>query len=197
MTGARQLARSLRGLTLGTVTKTRVFTKLAVTLAVSAGLASLVSACGSGGSGDASQRVAQATTQAQAALATKSQQIDATTSDTATQSHPGSTATQTKTIKPPAPPKAVTKTETSTTPSQSAQITHDSTSVQIAPTSTTADDSSGGVPWWGWLLIALAVGALAIGIVTLGRGRRNADRPGHGEQAADAGPAGPTGRSSI
>jgi len=158
----------------------------------------MISACGSGGSGDVSQRAAQAATQAEAALATKTQQVDATTSDTATQSQPGSTATQTKTIKPPAQPKTVTKTETSPAPSQSGQITHDSTSVQIAPTSTTAADSSGGVPWWGWVLIALGAGALAIGTFMLGRRRRNADQSGQGKQAGGAGPAGgPTGGSSI
>jgi cobalamin biosynthesis Mg chelatase CobN len=172
---------------------------LAVALTIGAGVASTVSACGSGGSGAANQQVAQAATQAKAALATKTAQADATKNATETQSQPGSATTHTKTVTAAGQPKTETRTATATAtataPSHSGQLTHQSTGVQIALNSTTADESSGGVPWWGWLLITLGVAALAIGTFIFGRRRGNADSGR--QETTDARAAGrPTGRSS-
>jgi hypothetical protein len=70
----------------------------------------------------------------------------------------------------------VTATTTVTQPAQ----TSTATTVAVVPTSTTGSESGdGGLPWWGWLLIAVGVVAIGFGIYRLGRRRE------HGVAAGD------------
>jgi cobalamin biosynthesis Mg chelatase CobN len=78
------------------------------------------------------------------------------------------TVTETKTVesKPPKP-KTVTETKTVAGPSPPAQVTNQT---NVHSTTNQPDE---GLPWWGWLLISLAVAAIAIGMYAIGRRRRH------------------------
>jgi hypothetical protein len=54
--------------------------------------------------------------------------------------------------------------------------------VAVHPTTTTGAGSGGGLPWWGWVLIALGAIALALATFLLGRHR--------GSGPTDTGPDG-------
>jgi hypothetical protein len=144
---------------------------------------------------------------------------------TSAASAPGS-ATATKTETGSAPPAAtVTKTQTQTqtqtqtrtatvessttvttsetttaaAPLPPASVTHQTTSVQVAPTSTTANEQTGGFPWWGWVLIGLGAAGLAIGLFLAGRGhgRRSGARQTADGSAGPDGPDEPAGRPPL
>jgi cobalamin biosynthesis Mg chelatase CobN len=158
-----------------------LLTRLAVALIAGGLLAWIISACGSSGSGTVSQRAQQAassaSSQAAGQLSTSTQAEKATaTGKTTTATQPPKTTTRepTTTVTQPAQSTTVTKTETRTAaaPAPATSVTNQTTSIQVTPTSTTTGDSSGGVPWWGWLLIALGVIGLALAMFLLGRRRR-------------------------
>lgn len=187
--------------------------RLALALTAGVLLAWIVSACGSSGSGSVSQRAQQgassASSQAAGQLSTSTQPDkakDPSKTTTATQPPKTTTAERTTTVTQPAQSATVTKTETKTAaaPAPTTSVTNQTTGIKVTPASTS---TGGGVPWWGWLLIALGVVGLALGIFLLGRGRRGggsgteppaglssdgapADGP-HAEAASDA-PAQPT-----
>jgi len=83
-----------------------------------------------------------------------------------------------KTVTQTAPARTVTKTvttpaETVTTPSRTASVTH-TTVTSVTPTVTVAatgasSDGDDLAPWWVWLLIALGVAGVVVGIVLVRR----------------------------
>lgn len=136
-------------------------------LALAAGIvvAWAVSSCGSGGSGTAAE---QARTVATAPERT-------TTLETPTVTGPERTVTETETVTEPArtvtqPGRTVTQTET-TTESRTVGA------IAVVPTATTASETSDDdpFPWWGMVLILLAIGGAIYGIFQLGR--RHAEPP--------------------
>jgi len=172
----------------------RVALRLAVALAAGASLAWTISACGSGGSGTAGQQARQAAStaasQAEGKLGTSTQPAKDTTTNKTTTAQPQKTTTakETTTVTQPPQSSTVTETRTATAPAQTTSVTNQTTSVQVAPTSTTGGGSGGGVPWWGWLLIALGVAGIGIGMFLVGRRRRGGATSGTDERAAEAVP---------
>lgn len=155
--------------------------RLALALIAGGLLAWFVSACSSSGSGTVSQRAQQAVSsasgQAASHLSTSTQGekvTGASKTTTATQPLKTTTKTRTTTVTQPVQSTTVTKTETRTAaaPAATTSVTNQTTSIQVTPTSTATTGSSSGVPWWGWLLIALGAVGLAIGIFLIGRGHR-------------------------
>ncbi len=115
-----------------------------------------------------------ATLAVSAVLASVTATAPETTPRTATQPAPPA-----RTVTQPAPPaRTVTKTvttpaQTVTTPSRTATVTQ-KTATSVRPTVTVAttgadSDGDGSVPWWVWLLIALGVAGVAVGIVLIRR----------------------------
>ena len=128
--------------------------------------AAVVSSCGSGGSGTVAEQVRAA---ASTATTTTQRSKTATAPATPTVTQPAKTVT--------APAKTVTSPGTVTTVTEQTP-TNSVTSVQVNPTTTTAEQSSdGGLEWWGWALIALAVVGLGAGLFALGRHRRGGSPP--------------------
>jgi hypothetical protein len=172
-----------------TRTRDRLGARLAVGLLAGVVLAVLMSACGSGGSGTVAQQAQQAastaSSQAQSKLdpTTKSAKTS-TASSMASTTQPAKTKTvqKTNTVTQSAPSTTVTETKTASAPTHTASITAQTTSVQVAPTSTSAK-SGGGVPWWGWVLIGLGIAAVAVGIFLFGR-HRSGGQSSRTDQAA-------------
>jgi hypothetical protein len=160
--------------------------------------------CGSGGSGtvaqSAQQAVSTAASKAQTTLSsvsantTKTRSTDQPTSTTnaarttsADQPATTTTATQTTTVTKPAEsrtvtvtqsPESRTVTETSTASAPApTTINNSTTAIAVGSTPATQEGSGAGIPWWGWLLIALGAIAAALAIFLLGRrsGGKHAD----------------------
>jgi hypothetical protein len=173
-----------------TRTHDRLGARLAVALLAGVVLAGLMSACGSGGSGTVAQQAQQAastaSSHAQSKLdpTTKSDKTS-TASSTASKTQPAKTTTvqKTNTVTQSAPSTTVTETKTASAPTHTASITAQTTSVQVAPTSTTGQKSGGGVPGWGWVLIGLGIAAVAVGIFLFGR-HRSGGQSSRTDQAA-------------
>ena len=143
--------------------------RLAVALVAGVALGWGISSCGSAGSGTVSEKAGQAAstakTQADGKLDTATKPEKTTTSKEKTPTSNGAT----KTVTQPAQTTTVTTTKTEKAPAPSTTVTNQTTNV--APAS---DESSGGLPWWGWVLIAIALvgGGSAIFLVGRNRGRR-------------------------
>lgn len=144
--------------------------RLIIALVAGAALGWAISSCGSGGSGTASEQAGQAVSTAKSQAEGK---VKTTTEK-------GQTTTATA----PAETKTVTTTKTEKAPAPSATVTNQTTNVQAAPATTAGDESSDGLPWWGWVLIGLGVVAIGSAIFAVGRNRGRRKPP-------DA-PAGPT-----
>src|SRR4051794_37262398 len=130
----------------------RATIRMAVALAAGAALAWTLASCGSG---EAAEEARTAARTATAAVT----QTDKTVTETRT-----ATVTQ--------PQKTVTDTATVTSPPKSATVTV----AHHAQTPTTGDDSGdGGLEWWGWVLIGLAIAGVGIAIFALGRRSRGDD----------------------
>lgn len=146
-------------------------------------LACTVAACGSGGS------VSQSVSSAASAVKGK---LSATASATTSQTPQSKTATQATTTRS----TTVTRTQTATaTASASTSTANPTATVKVLPTSTTGGTSD-GVPWWGWVLIALGVAGVVIGGVLLVRGRRPTGGEPTGE-TRDGSPDGLVGRNGA
>jgi cytoskeletal protein RodZ len=166
-------------------------------LAATAILAWTVSACGSGTSAHkAAQAASTVASQAKSKVATVATKSDSTTTPKGTNTNPKqpatATSTATRTLTQPAQTKTVTQTSTASAPAQTTSISNRTTNVHATnvthPPSSEAE-SSGGLPWWGWLLIALGAAVVAISMFRLGRRRgRGQDTGGgvSGEGVADA-----------
>ena len=119
---------------------------------VALGIATLpVSACGSGAASGAASSAAHNASQA---ASTAAAQVKSVTAPTKTQ-------TVTKSVAGPGASVSV----------------HNSTSVKVQAahgTPTTTDSSGGGVPWWGWVLIGMAVVGVLVAIFSAGRRRGKA-----------------------
>ena len=82
------------------------------------------------------------------------------------------TTTTTETVTQPAQTQTVTRTETTTVPGNTTSIQSNTTSVQVSPTTTTSgNQSSGGIPSWGWVLIGAGAVLLVVAIFMTGRAR--------------------------
>src|SRR4051794_2598950 len=151
-------------------------------LALAAGIvvAWAVSSCGSG-------TTAQVPTATAAATAPERERT--TTLETPTVTGPERTVTETETVTEPArtvtqPGRTVTQTETTT---QSSTVG----AIAVVPTATTASDTSDDdpFPWWGMVLILLAIGGAIYGIFQLGR--RHAQPPEPGPEETEPAPPAP------
>jgi hypothetical protein len=140
-------------------------------------LAWAISACGSGSVGaQVHSTTSNGVAQVQSATAASSGKDPATTQDP-------TTTTVTKTATVTAPAKTVTETKTVTTPGNTTSVTSSTTKVVLLTTATTAGHGeNSSLPWWGWVLIALGVAGIVMGVVALSR-----RGGGHGD------PAGPPG----
>src|SRR3954447_1703118 len=169
-------------------------------LALAAGIvvAWAVSSCGSGGSGTTADQARTGVTgaTAQVPTATAPERERTTTVETPTVTGPARTVTETETVTEPArtvtqPGRTVTQTETTT---QSSTVG----AIAVVPTATTASETRDDdpFPWWGMVLILLAIGGAIYGIFQLGRRHAQpvepaAPAPGGREAAPPAPPARP------
>jgi outer membrane biosynthesis protein TonB len=173
-------------------------------LALAAGVLSAwaLSACGSGGTGTVADEAGKAVSNAKTEVAGKSNETTAPEKEkrttptvperTTTVERPAQTTTVTKTEKAP-PPRTTTVTKTEKAPSPPARtttVTNNTTNVQAA-SKTAEDESSDGLPWWGWLLIGLAIAGIGIAIFVAGRKR------GRDKTSAHQKPAGTTGAEAA
>ena len=127
------------------------------------------------------------------ASATANQTATTTTTTTTTPTATSSTATTTTTtttrttVTQSGHSTTVTTTSTVSAPGQTTSISNRTTNVHatnVAPAASTEAHSGGGLPWWGWLLIALGVGAIAILMFTVGRDRGRSGGSGTGTGGA-------------
>jgi len=116
-----------------------------------------LSACGAGSTSGAASSAAENVVNSASGAAAKAKNATVTTkADAGTRS----TVTATKTQAVTGPTKTVTKTSTSRA-APATIINSKSVTVQATQTTpVTSSSGSGGVPWWGWALIAL--GAIAV-----------------------------------
>ena len=131
-----------------------------------------VSSCGSGGAGTVAE-------QARTIASTAAAQVGTGSSSTPRQADPARTVPE-RTASTPASTTTVTAPSRTVTATRTTSVTQQSTvtNVVVAPASTTSDASGGdGMPWWGWLLIALGVAGIAVGMFVAGR-RRGTDASG-------------------
>ncbi len=132
--------------------------------AVGLGVAGVLLALGACGSGQVKEKLVANTT------TTKTQTV---TEPARTVTAPGRTET-------------VTKTETATAPGRTTTIQSNTTTVKVTPTTASAEESSGGLPAWAWVLIGAGAVLLVVAIFMIGRSR--------GTRARDAtAPPGSTG----
>lgn len=123
----------------------------------------------------------------------------ATTSGDTSSAQPGKTTattkTETETRTEPGKTSTFTKTKTESAPSPTTSVNNstvnNSAHVAVHPTTTTTG-SDEGLPWWGWVLIAL--GAITIAIATFLFGRHRGSQPASaGADGRGDGPPGPGG----
>jgi cobalamin biosynthesis Mg chelatase CobN len=162
-------------MTLGRSTRPATLLTLAVALTL------LLVGCGSGASGTVAQQAKQAVSTATSQIAVKLTETSGT--KTAAGSADATATSKAVTVTQPAQSHTVTATTTESKPDKITSINNRTTAVKVAPTSTAATtEDSGGVPWWGWVLIALGVVVIGIAIYALGRH--------HGSGSSSAPPAG-------
>jgi hypothetical protein len=161
-----------------------------------AAFALLVGACGSGGSGTVAKQAQQALSSKATTSAPDQTAVSKTTADsgtTSTVTEPARTTTVTKTRTETSPAVTKTQTETASVASGTTTQTTQSNKVLVAPTSTTPENGSEtGVPWWGWMLIALGAIGLAVGVFRAGH-RHGQHRAAQPPVQAGVGPDTPSG----
>lgn len=126
--------------------------RLATALLAGLAAAWLIGACGPARAGtNAKQAVPDAV--AHVATSTDTSPARTTTlTETQTVTEPGQTVTHTETIREP----------------RTTSVAHTTTNVVVTPTSTTAEQASDQIPWWGWVLIGLGAAAVGVGLFALG-----------------------------
>lgn len=139
--------------------------RLVLALVTGAALSWMVSSCGSGGSGTLSQKAQEAVSNASTRLEASTGTGPAKTGTTPTPPPKTTTVEKTTTVTVPA--------RTTTVVAPTTSVTNQTTTVHLTPTSTTGSESSGGIPGWGWLLIALGVVGIGVGMFLAGRDRRD------------------------
>jgi hypothetical protein len=134
-------------------------------------LASLVVGLSGCGSGSGSSAVSSAAKSAKKA-------VSSATKSASAQSSPAAGSGGAKTV---------TKSQAASKPPSKVSITRSASANVKATVQTTSatSNSGGGVPWWGWVLIALGAVLLVLVIVLLRRGRGSTD----GDDAAPTGAA--------
>jgi cobalamin biosynthesis Mg chelatase CobN len=140
-----------------------------ILVALALGTTVVLGGCGSGAVSTVASSAAQ---QAKDVLSTATGSRTAVSTTTA----PGRTVTQTATR------TAETKTTTKTAaaqPGATASIAKSATVNVHATQTTPATSDSGGLPWWAWVLITLAVVGVVMAIFAAGRrrGKSPTDRP--------------------
>jgi hypothetical protein len=160
---------ALRGRKIDRMTSTSRPSLVVAALALGIAAAAL-SGCGSG---SVSTTVSTAAKAASGAVSS----VSGATTKTPTSTQQTGAPTVTKTSSPPASTTSITST----------------TSVNVHGTHTTpaTSESGGGVPWWGWVLIAL--GALGVLLAIFAAGRRRGRRTGADSPPAFDEPAAPSG----
>src|SRR3984885_10970485 len=166
--------------------------RFTVALLAGGAVAWMVSACGSASvstlTKHAEQDGASIAPKVQTGLTASGTEVaDTTTTPTSTSTTTTTTtatATTTTTLS-----STTTVTKTAAAPPVTTN-NHTTTTVTAPPTSPAANSSS-GVPWWGWVLIALGAVAVAIGLFLLGRGS-GGGRPNPDPRTRPPGPDEPT-----
>src|SRR3984885_11657540 len=152
--------------------------RFTVALLAGAAVAWMVSACGSASVSTLTKHAEQAASSIASKVQTGLTASGTEVADTTTT--PTSTSTTTTTTTATATTTTTLSSTTTVTKTAAAPpVTtnnHTTTTVTAPPTSPAANSSS-GVPWWGWVLIALGAVAVAIGLFLLGRGSGGGGRP--------------------
>src|SRR4051794_10444071 len=118
-----------------------------------------VSACG-GGSGEAAAKIS-------------------TAAGSGSVTREAGTRTEGSASTPVAETVTTTETVRETTPAQSLTVQKNVNAVvstASTPTTTTEPADSGGMPWWGWALIAAGVAAVAVLLARRGRGKPSGEQ---------------------
>jgi hypothetical protein len=145
-----------------------------VALALALGIATAqLSACG------ASSAVSSAAQSASSAISSAAAKVKSTTATTKTATTRTATTTTTKSA----------SAKPSTQPGATISVTSSGTvNVQAKPTKPASTESgNGGLPWWGWVLIGMAIVAVIVAIFAAGRRRGETARAR--QEAAGAGRA--------